>query len=33
LGHWGEYGMQVGPFVFFGDPDLLGRIRRAIPEP
>jgi hypothetical protein len=22
LGHWGEYGMQVGPFVFFGDPDL-----------
>jgi hypothetical protein len=29
---WGAYGMRIGPFVFFGDPDLLGRIRRAIPQ-
>ena len=30
LGQWGVYGMRMGPFVFFGDPALLGRIRRAI---
>jgi hypothetical protein len=30
---WGELGMRIGPFVFFGDPALLGRIRQAIPEP
>jgi hypothetical protein len=30
---WGDYGMRAGPFVLFGDPDLLGRIRRAIPGP
>jgi hypothetical protein len=30
LGRWGAYGMRMGPFVFFGDPALLGRIRRAI---
>jgi hypothetical protein len=27
---WGEYAMRIGPFVFFGDPPLLGRIRQAI---
>jgi hypothetical protein len=31
--HWGEHGMRIGPFVLFGDPALLGRIRQAIPEP
>jgi hypothetical protein len=30
---WGEHAMRIGPFVFFGDPALLGRIRQAIPEP
>lgn len=30
---WGEYGLRIGPFVFFGDPALLDRIRQAIPEP
>jgi hypothetical protein len=30
---WGEHGMRVGPFVLFGDPALLGRIREVIPEP
>ena len=30
LGQWGVYGMRMGPLVFFGDPALLGRIRRAI---
>jgi hypothetical protein len=29
---WGEYGLQIGPFVLFGDPALLRRIRQAIPE-
>jgi hypothetical protein len=29
---WGTYGMRIGLFVLFGDPDLLGRIRQAIPE-
>jgi hypothetical protein len=27
---WGEYGMQIGPFLFFGDPDLLQRIRKVV---
>jgi hypothetical protein len=31
--HWDDYGMRIGPFVLFGDPALLGRIRQAIPEP
>jgi hypothetical protein len=30
---WGEYGLRRGPFVLFGDPALLGRIRQALPEP
>jgi hypothetical protein len=30
---WGEHGMRIGPFVFFGDPALLGRIRQALSEP
>jgi hypothetical protein len=30
---WGEHGMRIGPFVLFGDPALLGRIRQALPEP
>ena len=29
---WGEYGMLIGPFVLFGDPALLRRIRQALPE-
>jgi hypothetical protein len=29
---WGEYGIRLGPFVLFGDPALLGRIRQAIPQ-
>jgi hypothetical protein len=29
---WGEHAMRIGPFVLFGDPILLGRIRQAIPE-
>jgi hypothetical protein len=29
---WGEHAMRIGPFVFFGDPALLGRIRQAIPQ-
>jgi hypothetical protein len=29
--HWGEYGMRIGPFVFFGDLELLQRIRAEIP--
>jgi hypothetical protein len=32
LARWGEHGMQLGPFVFFGDPALLRRIRQALPE-
>jgi hypothetical protein len=28
--NWGEYGMRIGPFVFFGDPELLQRIRKEI---
>jgi hypothetical protein len=32
LQRWGEHGMQLGPFVFFGDPALLRRIRQALPE-
>jgi hypothetical protein len=30
---WGEYGLRLGPFVLFGDPALLRRIRQALPEP
>ena len=30
---WGAYGMRRGPFVLFGDPALLGRIREALSEP
>jgi hypothetical protein len=30
---WGEYAMRFGPFVLFGDPALLRRIRQALPEP
>jgi hypothetical protein len=30
---WGDYGLRLGPFVLFGDPALLGRIRQALPEP
>jgi hypothetical protein len=32
LERWGEHGMQLGPFVLFGDPALLRRIRQALPE-
>lgn len=27
---WGEHGMRIGPFLFFGDPALLHRIQKAI---
>jgi hypothetical protein len=27
---WAECGLRVGPFVFFGDPKLLARIRTAL---
>jgi hypothetical protein len=27
---WSEHGMQVGPLLFFGDPNLLRRIRTVI---
>ena len=30
---WDEYGLRIGPFVLFGDPALLRRVRRAIAEP
>jgi hypothetical protein len=35
---WGEGGLAAGPFLFFGDPQLLARVRAALgpltpPEP
>jgi hypothetical protein len=27
---WAECGLRVGPFVFFGDPQLLARIRTTL---
>jgi hypothetical protein len=34
LRHWGDCGLGVGPFVFFGDRALLRRIRAAlVPDP
>jgi hypothetical protein len=30
LGHWGDCGLGVGPFVFFGDRALLRQIRAAL---
>jgi hypothetical protein len=27
---WGENGMRLGKLLFFGDPDLLARIRKAL---
>jgi hypothetical protein len=27
---WGEYGRWIGPFLFFGDPELLQRIHAAM---
>jgi hypothetical protein len=30
LEDWGEYGMQIGPLLFFGDPALLRRIHKVI---
>jgi hypothetical protein len=27
---WGDCGLRAGPFVFFGDPALLSRIRAAL---
>jgi hypothetical protein len=27
---WGEYGLQVGDWLFFGDPELLRRIEGAL---
>jgi hypothetical protein len=29
---WGEYGMEIGPFVFFGDPVLLQGIQKAVQD-
>jgi hypothetical protein len=31
LAWWGECGLRVGPFVFFGDPGMLAQIRGALP--
>jgi hypothetical protein len=28
--YWGHCGMQVGPFLLFGDPDLLDQVRLAL---
>lgn len=28
--NWGEYALRVGPFLLFGDPDLLQRIHEAL---
>jgi hypothetical protein len=30
LRHWGGCGLRAGPFVLFGDPDLLDRVRAAL---
>lgn len=30
LEDWGEYGMRIGPLLFYGDPELLRRIHKAI---
>jgi hypothetical protein len=30
---WGDYCLEAGPFLFFGDPALLARIRQALEEP
>jgi hypothetical protein len=27
---WGEHAMRIGPFLFFGDPDMLRRIDKII---
>jgi hypothetical protein len=29
---WGDCGLRAGPFVFFGDPELLARIRTALED-
>jgi hypothetical protein len=29
---WGGRVLEIGPFAFFGDPDLLARIRAALPD-
>ncbi len=33
LAGWGEWGLRAGPFVFFGDPNLLAQIRDALASP
>jgi hypothetical protein len=30
LSLWGECGLRIGPFLFFGDPGLLARIQAAL---
>ncbi len=30
LQDWGEYGIHIGPLLFFGDPDVLQHIHHAI---
>ena len=30
---WGDCCLEVGPFVFFGDPELLARVRTALRPP
>lgn len=32
LQSWGDYGMRIGPLLFFGDPHLLRRIHTLILE-
>jgi hypothetical protein len=28
---WGDGSLVVGPFLFYGDRELLGRVRAALP--
>jgi hypothetical protein len=30
LASWADCGLRVDPFVFFGDPEMLARIRTAL---
>jgi hypothetical protein len=30
LACWGECGLRAGPFLFFGDPEMLAEIRAAL---
>jgi hypothetical protein len=30
LGQWGDQGLKIGPFLFYGDTELLDRVRSAL---